>query len=134
MLIAIALFDRDEGFPRKMIINKMNATCVFTGESGRQYTFELYSRSAPLPETAGIYILTYTHPRGHLAGVAINILDIGETRNLNLLVKGLQQCERLKEQCWNYNYILCLDDPESRGEYLKDLLKNNPAIHCSISR
>ena len=100
----------------------MNAHCLFTGESGKQYNFELHSKSAPLPVTGGIYILTYTHPRGHLAGVQINILDIGKTENLNLSVTGLQQSEPLKEQCWNYNYIRCIDDPESRDACLKDLL------------
>jgi len=100
----------------------MNANCLFTGESGKQYDFKLYSKSAQLPETGGVYILTYTHPRGHLAGVQINILDIGKTENLNLSIKGLQQNERLKEQCWNYNYILCIDDPEIRDECLKNLL------------
>ena len=115
-----------------MIVNKMNANCLFTGKSGKQYTFELYSKSAPLPETGGIYILTYMHPRGHLAGVQINILEIGKTENLNLSVAGLQPCERLKDQCWNYNYILRIDDPESRDECLNDLLKNNPVIACPI--
>ena len=104
----------------------MGANCVFTGKSGKQYTFELYSKSAPLPETGGIYILTYSHPRGHMAGVEINILDIGKTENLNLSVTGLQACKRLKDQCWNYNYILCIDDPESRDECLIDLMKNYP--------
>nr|WP_321401211.1 hypothetical protein [uncultured Desulfobacter sp.] len=105
-----------------MIINKMNAHCLFTGASGKQYTFELYSKSAALLETGGIYILTYTHPRGHMAGVQINILDIGKTENFNLSVTGLQQSERLKDQCWNYNYVCCIDDPESRDACLKDLL------------
>lgn len=104
----------------------MNADCLFTGKSGKQYTFELYSKSAPLPEAGGIYILTYTHPRGHLAGVQINILEIGKTENLNLSVAGLQRCKRLKDQCWNYNYILCIDDPESRDACLIDLMENYP--------
>lgn len=109
-----------------MRITKMDAHCLFTGRSGKQYNFELYSKSAPLPETGGIYILTYTHPRGHMAGVEINILDIGKTENLDLAVTAFQPCERLKAQCWNYNYIFCIDDPQSRDECLKDLLKNYP--------
>jgi hypothetical protein len=106
-----------------MIVNKIKPNCLFSGESGKQYTFELYSKSDPLPETGGIYIITYTHPRGHLAGYKINILDIGKTEHLNLLVTDLQQSKRLIEQLWNYNYILCLDNPKSRDECLQDLLK-----------
>lgn len=112
----------------------MDAHCLFTGKSGKQYNFELYSKSAPLPETGGIYILTYSHPRGHLAGVQINILYVGKTKNLNRSITGLQACERLKDQCWNYNYIRCIADPESRDACLKDLLKNNSVINCSTSR
>lgn len=99
---------------------------LFTGKSGKQYTFKVYSKSAQLPEIGGIYILTYTHPRGHLAGVEINVLDMGKTHNLNLAVSALQLRESLIEQCWNYNYILCVDEPELRAEILEDLLPNHP--------
>lgn len=104
----------------------MKKDWVFEGKSGKKYTFESYSKSAELPEAGGIYILSYAHPRGHLAGFQINILCMGTSENLNLVVAGLQHREDLLKQCWNYNYILCLDDPDTRDEYLKDLLKNNP--------
>ena len=99
---------------------------VFEGKSGEKYTFESYSKSAQLPAVGGVYILSYAHPRGHLAGYQINILCMGTTENLNVAIAGLQQREEFLEQCWNYNYILYLDDAEIRDEYLKDLLKNNP--------
>ena len=107
----------------------MTKSWVFTGKSKKKYTFELYSKSAQLPEVGGIYILAYAHPRGHLAGFQINILCMGETVNLNATVSELQHREDLLKQCWNYNYILCLDDPGTRAEYLKDLLENNPICY-----
>jgi hypothetical protein len=104
----------------------MKKNWVFEGKFNEKYTFELYSKSAEIPEVGGIYILTYAHPRGHLAGYQINILCMGATESQNVAVSDLQQQECLLKQCWNYNYILCLDEQDTRDEYLKDLLKNNP--------
>ena len=39
-----------------------------TGVSGKTYTFKIYPKSAQHPETGGIFIVSYMHPRGHLAG------------------------------------------------------------------
>lgn len=106
----------------------MKKNWVFEGESGKKYTFELFSKSAHLPEEGGIYILTYTHPRGHLAGFQINILCVAGTDNLSVAVSDLQGRDSLLKRCWNYNYILCIDDTDTRKQCLRDLIKYNPEL------
>ena len=99
---------------------------VFRGESGEDHSFECFSRSDPLPDSGGIYILTYTHPRGHLAGFQVNILFMDATDDLRAEVSGLQNRERLLKACWNYTCILRLGDPKIRAALLEDLAAGNP--------
>lgn len=102
---------------------------LFEGDSGAQYTFEIFSKKAKLPENGGIFIFAYTHPRGHLAGYQVNPLSMGMTDNLQSAIATLPQQECLREGCWNCTYILRLDEPGTRSESLKDLLKKYP-VHC----
>lgn len=64
------------------------------GISGKTYTFEVYPKSAQLPETGGIFIVTYMHPRGHLAGCQVNPLHIGVADNLQAVVHDLKKEDR----------------------------------------
>ena len=100
----------------------------FTGTSGKKYTFELFPKSGALPETAGIFILAYTHPRGHLAGFQVNTLSMGESDNVQEAVTNHGSPECLFEGCWNSNFVLRLDDTRKRTEYLTDLLNNYPTL------
>ena len=99
---------------------------LFEGGSGADYTFEIFSKKAKLPETGGIYIVAYTHPRGHLAGYQVNILSIGVTDNFQSAITALPQQECLRSECWNCTYILRLSEPETKSEILKDLLTKHP--------
>jgi hypothetical protein len=93
----------------------------FTGTTGKQYTFAVFSKSALLPHAGGIYILAYAHPRGHLAGFQVTPLTMGATDDLQRAVAALQQHEYLVRECWNYTFILTLDDMEQRDELMNDL-------------
>lgn len=99
---------------------------LFEGDSGTHYTFEIYSKKSELPKTGGIFILAYTHPRGHLAGYQVHTLSMGVTDNLQLEIAALPQQKCLQDECWNSTFILRLDEPETRSESLKDLLKKYP--------
>lgn len=99
----------------------MDDQISFVGESGNTYTFRVYSKSDSLPDKAGIYILTYSHPRGHLSGFQVNILGVGNAPVLNSVLEELRTSEKLAEQCWNYTCILCLDDEIKRREIVLDL-------------
>lgn len=99
----------------------MKETVDFTGVSGEAYRFNVSSKSTELSDAGGIYILTYCHPRGHLAGFQVNVLRMGTTVDLNSAILELRQDENLMEECWNYTCTLPLDDPDTRDEYLEDL-------------
>ncbi|MBM9513649.1 hypothetical protein [Desulfogranum marinum] len=93
----------------------------FTGLSGKTYTFEVYPKSAQLPETGGIFIVTYMHPRGHRAGFKVNALHVGVADNLHAAVHALKTEEMLLKKCWNYTCIMNLDTPVTRDAYCADL-------------
>ena len=99
------------------------------GASGKIYTFEVYPKSARLPETGGIYLLAYCHPRGHLSGFQVNILRMGVADNLNAVIDGLRQKADLLKECWNYTGIMCLDADPAGCEYIEDLSAVK-AIQC----
>lgn len=101
----------------------------FNGESGKSYTFEIYAKSAHLPQRAGIYIVTYSHPRGHLSGFQINILAIGTAANLDSAVADLRKKDSWSKECWNYTCILCVDDAAKRQEYFHDLQRSS-SVQC----
>jgi len=109
----------------------MQKQLEISGQSGESYTFDVYPKSAHLPEKAGLYIITYTHPRGHLAGYQINIICMGRSTNLEAAVADLRERENLAEECWNYTCILCIDDVPKISRILEDLhLKENRAVYC----
>ncbi|BHH82445.1 hypothetical protein [Desulforhopalus sp. 52FAK] len=107
----------------------MQKRLEFIGLSGTVYTFDVYSKSAQLPTAGGVFILTYSHPRGHLAGFQVNVLRTGTTSNLNSAVADLRQDDDLLEKCWNYTCTICLDDPTIRDQYFEDL-RNTNSIQC----
>jgi hypothetical protein len=96
----------------------------FKGSTGKNYTFDLYPKSAQLPENGGIYILTYCHPRGHVAGLQVNTLHIGAADNLNSAVSGFREDTTMQEKSWNYTGIISIEQKGIRLEYLKDLTDN----------
>jgi hypothetical protein len=110
----------------KMLIQKQ---FEFNGESGKSYTFEVYSKSACLPKRAGIYIITYSHPRGHLSGFHVNILAIGTAANLDLAIANLREKDSWSQECWNYTCILCINDTVRRQEYFDDLQRTS-SVRC----
>ncbi len=96
----------------------------FHGESGKSYTFEVHTKSARLPDKAGIYIIAYAHPRGHLSGFQLNVLFIGTATNLESAVAALREKDSWSSECWNYTCTLCLDEVAKRQEYWEDLHEN----------
>lgn len=100
----------------------------FSGESGKSYFFDVFTKNTHLPERAGIYITTYAHPRGHLAGFQVNVLCVGMATNLESAVAGLREKDRWAKECWNYTCILCIDDEAIIRKYLKDLQINSTVV------
>lgn len=98
---------------------------IFKGSSGKEYKFKIYSKSSEQPEQSGIFILAYTHPRGHLSGFETHPLYIGQSDNLRKTLSDPPQKECVNKECWNCTYMLLIDDPTLRDEYLQDLIAKN---------
>ena len=97
----------------------------FSGKSGKEYAFGIFAKTRPIPEYGGIYILAYTHPRGHRAGFKVNMLYIGETDNFRKELADPPQADCLWDDCWNCIYLLRIDEPDKREDVLKDLIAGN---------
>lgn len=102
---------------------------IFSGKSGEEYTFEIFAKTRPIPEYGGIYILSYTHPRGHRAGFLVNMLYAGETDNFSNEMENPPQADCLWDGCWNCIYLLRIEDPSKRTKVLSDLINGNE-IKC----
>ncbi|NDV26853.1 hypothetical protein [Desulfovibrio sp. JC010] len=101
----------------------------FTGKSGKEYNFGIFAKTRPIPEQGGIYILAYTHPRGHRAGFKVNMLLIGATENFRKELENPPQADCLWEGNWNCIYLLGLDDTDEKVNTLADLKTGN-AFPC----
>ncbi|MBI9112515.1 hypothetical protein [Maridesulfovibrio ferrireducens] len=97
----------------------------FKGESGTEYCFEIKMKSSALPTAGGVFILAYTHPRGHLAGFEVHPLYIGQTDNLSTTIDTPPQLKCITNECWNCTYIMMTDNKQARIDCVQDLLKNN---------
>ncbi|TIH12941.1 hypothetical protein D0S45_16600 [Marinifilum sp. JC120] len=97
----------------------------FSGKSGKEYTFGIFAKTRPIPEEAGVYILSYTHPRGHRAGFKVNMLYVGETDNFRQELTNPPEADCLWEGCWNCIYLLEIDNTKEREKVLADLIAGN---------
>ncbi|GKT33193.1 hypothetical protein ADUPG1_002415 [Aduncisulcus paluster] len=97
----------------------------FFGKSGQKCNFGIFAKTRPIPEYGGIYILAYTHPRGHRAGFKVNMLYIGAADNFRSELATPPQADCLWDGCWNCIYLLRIDEPKSREEVLADLVAGN---------
>ncbi|WP_321402993.1 hypothetical protein [Maridesulfovibrio sp.] len=102
---------------------------LFQGESGKEYTFGIYAKTRPIPEHSGLYILSYTHPRGHRSGFKVNMLYAGETENFSKTIAAPPQADCLWDENWNCIYLLINDNPDERRNILSDLIAGNK-ISC----
>lgn len=97
----------------------------FKGKSGKEYSFVIFAKTRPIPESGGVYILTYTHPRGHRAGYKVNMLYAGETENLREELAEPAQADCLWDGNWNCIHLLEIEDSKEKKEVLADLLAGN---------
>ncbi|WP_031480353.1 hypothetical protein [Maridesulfovibrio frigidus] len=100
---------------------------IFKGFSGTDYPFEIMKKSSDFEPATAIYIFTYKHLRGHMAGFAVNPLHIGQTDNLKKALIDHPQKDCLFNECSNCIHVMKLDADESaRKAIVEDLLKANP--------
>jgi|GEM_PF-1043983 len=78
----------------------------FTGASGTEYLFTILPKSEGLPQASGLFILAYTHPRGHMAGWQVNPLFIGHAENMELMLENEVMLDRDWRGIWNCNFVL----------------------------
>jgi len=79
---------------------------TFTGVSGAEYLFTILPKSEGLPQSSGVFILAYTHPRGHMAGWQVNPLFIGHAENMGLMLEDGVRLDPDGRDIWNSNFVL----------------------------
>ncbi|WP_027722093.1 hypothetical protein [Maridesulfovibrio zosterae] len=94
---------------------------IFKGQSGKDYNFIINKKSADFPKKGGLFILAYTHPRGHLAGFESHALYIGRTDNLKRELASPSQQDCVTEECWNCTYILLAEEEKEQIAIINDL-------------
>lgn len=99
---------------------------IFVGKSGEKYAFDICKKASQFPSNAGVFILAYTHPRGHLAGFETHALHIGCSDNLNESLLSPPQQDCVTKECWNCTYILLTEDQKTQTDILSDLRASLP--------
>ncbi|AMK12395.1 MAG: hypothetical protein AB7E51_05290 [Pseudodesulfovibrio sp.] len=100
----------------------------FTGTSGKQYRFGIHPKSEKLPSAPGVYILAYTHPRGHLAGWQANPLHVGHADDLTLALEDEVPLDHDRTPLWNSTFVLLESAPSARRACVRDLEGAAPAL------
>ena len=93
----------------------------FIGTSGTEYPFTILPKSEKLPQSAGVFILAYTHPRGHMAGWEITPILINHANNIALALDTETHLNRDQKAIWNCNFVLLEPSQSAREKYVRDL-------------
>jgi len=94
---------------------------TFTGASGMKYNFSMMPKSEGLPQAAGVFILAYSHPRGHMAGWQANPLLIVQAKDMSLALDREVELDADQNILWNSNFVLLESDPSAREQCVHDL-------------
>jgi len=94
---------------------------TFTGDSGAEYRFSCLAKSEELPQSPGILIPGYAHPRGHLAGWQVQPLLIDHSDNIRTTFANSIEQQVAQLPLWNCNLILLEPSSSARAESVKDL-------------
>ncbi|WP_316897066.1 hypothetical protein [Pseudodesulfovibrio indicus] len=100
----------------------------FTGTSGKQYRFGIHPNSERPPSAPGVFILAYTHPRGHLAGWQANPLLVGHADDLALALENEVPFDDDRAPLWNSTFVLLESAPSARRACVRDLERAAPAL------
>jgi hypothetical protein len=92
-----------------------------TGASGAKYLFSILPKSDGLPQSAGVFILAYCHPRGHMAGWQVNPLFIGHADNMGLALENEVELDSDHMLMWNCNFVLLESVTSAREICVRDL-------------
>jgi hypothetical protein len=93
----------------------------FTGASGAEYHFDILPKSEGLPPSAGVFILAYTHPRGHMAGWEVNPLLMSHAEDMRRALADEAELSRDQEFLWNSTLVLLESDAPAREMCVRDL-------------
>jgi len=93
----------------------------FTGASGTEYTFSILPKSEGLPQAPGVFILAYTHPRGHMAGWQVNPLMIDQAEDMRLALESAGGLDSDRMSIWNSNFVLLEAVDSDRKKCVHDL-------------
>jgi hypothetical protein len=94
---------------------------TFTGASGVEYKFSILAKSEEPPQSSGVFILAYVHPRGHLAGWQVNPLFIGQADDLRPPLAEGVGLDNEQRFIWNCNFVLLEPAASVREACVRDL-------------
>lgn len=93
----------------------------FIGASGKEYRFSICSKSTGLPSGPGIFILAYTHPRGHLAGWQVHPLTILQAEDMRHALESHAPLDHDQAMLWNSCFVLPESSESAREGCVRDL-------------
>ena len=103
----------------------------FTGASGTRHRFAILPKSDGLPQSPGVFILAYTHPRGHMAGWQVNPLFIGHADNMRSALDNEVSLDQDQGTLWNSNFVLLESDASVRENCVRDLKLHTATSHMA---
>lgn len=98
----------------------------FTGASGTKYLFTLHPKKERLPPSGGVFILAYTHLRGHMGGWQANPLLIRQSEDMSSALATEVELDADWSIIWNSNFVLQEDDRSLRERCVRDLEMRGP--------
>lgn len=98
----------------------------FTGASGTKYLFSIRPKSAGPPGGPGVFILAYTHPRGHLAGWRVTPLLIGHAEDMRAPIVNEVELHKDQAPLWNSTFVLPEPSASARETCVRDLKSLEP--------
>lgn len=98
----------------------------FLGASGAKYLFSIRPKSAGPDRGPGVFILAYTHPRGHLAGWRVNPLLIGHAEDMRAALENEVELHKDQAPLWNSIFVLPESSASARETCVRDLKSLEP--------
>lgn len=94
---------------------------TFIGASGAKYAFSCLAKSEELPQSPGVFILAYAHPKGHMAGWQVHPLLISHAENIHAAFDNGAKLSDAHIPIWNCDLVMLEASISIREKCVQDL-------------